>query len=98
MDVVTGRRILIAGASAGIGAALVRALAARGDTVFACARRADALSAVTEGDTRARSRVCDVRSHFSYASAIDRAAPCGLMPREAAGGVGPQQTAGRARS
>jgi len=60
MSPMTGRRILIAGASAGIGAALVRALAARGDTVFACARRADALSAVTEGDTLARSRVCDV--------------------------------------
>jgi 3-oxoacyl-[acyl-carrier protein] reductase len=55
-----GRRVLIAGASAGIGGALVRALASRGDTVFACARRAEALRAVTENDTRARSRVCDV--------------------------------------
>ncbi len=54
------RRILIAGASAGIGAALVRALAADGHEVFACARRAEALRAVTERDTVARSRVCDV--------------------------------------
>ena len=60
MTAAAHRRILIAGASAGIGAALVRALAARGDSVFACARRAHALSEVTEGDTLARSRVCDV--------------------------------------
>ncbi len=60
MNPTTGRRILIAGASAGIGAALVRALAARGDTVFACARRVGALRAVTQGDTLARSRACDV--------------------------------------
>jgi 3-oxoacyl-[acyl-carrier protein] reductase len=54
------RRILIAGASAGIGAALVRALAADGHEVFACARRANQLRAVTGGDTIARSHVCDV--------------------------------------
>lgn len=53
-------RVLIAGASAGIGAALVEALAADGNTVFACARRAEALRAATRGDTLARSRVCDV--------------------------------------
>lgn len=55
-----GRRVLVAGASAGIGAALVRALATHGDTVFACARRAQALRSVTDNDTLARSRVCDV--------------------------------------
>jgi NAD(P)-dependent dehydrogenase (short-subunit alcohol dehydrogenase family) len=55
-----GRRVLIAGASSGIGAALVTALAADGHTVFACARRADALRAVTAGDRLARSRRCDV--------------------------------------
>ena len=65
MNPTTGRRILIAGASAGIGAALVRALAARGDTVFACARRVDALRGVTEGDTVARSRACDGASSQS---------------------------------
>lgn len=53
-------RVLVAGASAGIGGALVQALAADGHTVFACARRADALRAATRGDTLARSRVCDV--------------------------------------
>ena len=51
MNPTTGRRILIAGASAGIGAALVRALAARGDTVFACARRVDAFAAVDDMPT-----------------------------------------------
>ena len=54
------QRILVAGASSGIGAALVQALAADGHRVFACARRLDALQAVTEGDTLARSRRCDV--------------------------------------
>jgi 3-oxoacyl-[acyl-carrier protein] reductase len=54
------RRILVAGASAGIGAALVRALAEDGHEVYACARRADALRAVTGDDKIARSRVCDV--------------------------------------
>lgn len=54
------RTVLIAGASAGIGAALVEALAADGYRVFACARRADALQRVTRGDTIARSRPCDV--------------------------------------
>lgn len=54
------RRILIAGASAGIGAALVPALAAEGHTLFACARRTEVLKAVTRGDTLARSRGCDV--------------------------------------
>lgn len=53
-------RVLVAGASAGIGAALVAALAADGHTVFACARRAEALKAATCGDTLACSRVCDV--------------------------------------
>jgi 3-oxoacyl-[acyl-carrier protein] reductase len=54
------RRVLIAGASAGIGAALVEALAADGHAVFACARRGDALKIATRGDALARSRVCDV--------------------------------------
>ncbi len=54
------RRVLIAGASAGIGAALVETLAADGHTLFACSRRGDALKAATRGDALARSRVCDV--------------------------------------
>ncbi len=62
MTAETGRalRILIAGASAGIGAALVQALAADGHTVLACARRVGALGTATAGDTLARSHPCDV--------------------------------------
>lgn len=54
------RRILVAGASAGIGAALVRALAGDGHRVFACARRLDRLREVTEQDRLAASTRCDV--------------------------------------
>jgi 3-oxoacyl-[acyl-carrier protein] reductase len=55
-----GRRLLVAGASAGIGAALVEALAADGHTVFACARRLDRLRMATRDDALARSLACDV--------------------------------------
>ncbi|HET7876442.1 MAG TPA: SDR family oxidoreductase [Methylomirabilota bacterium] len=53
-------RVLIAGASAGIGRGLVQALGTDGHTVFACARRAQALREATRNDALARSRVCDV--------------------------------------
>jgi 3-oxoacyl-[acyl-carrier protein] reductase len=56
----TARRILITGASAGIGAALVRALAADGHRVLACARRLDKLREVTENDRLAASMRCDI--------------------------------------
>jgi 3-oxoacyl-[acyl-carrier protein] reductase len=49
----------------------VRALASRGDTVFACARRAGALRAVTEGDTVARSRACDVGDEAQVRALLD---------------------------
>jgi len=54
------RRILVVGASAGIGAALVQVLAAEGHRVFACARRLDRLREVTDDDRLAASTRCDV--------------------------------------
>ena len=57
---MTSRHVLVAGASAGIGAALVRALAADGETVYACARRVDALARVTEDGRLAHFHGCDV--------------------------------------
>ena len=88
------RRILVAGASAGIGAALVRALAADGHEVFACARRADALQAVTARDTIARSRVCDVgdeeqvRALYAWVSATAPALDGLIVAAGAFGAIG----------
>lgn len=88
------RRILIAGASAGIGAALVRTLAADGHEVFACARRADALRAVTGNDTIARSRVCDVgdeeqvRALYAWVSATGPALDGLIVAAGAFGAIG----------
>ncbi|HUG36053.1 MAG TPA: SDR family oxidoreductase [Candidatus Limnocylindrales bacterium] len=89
------RRILIAGASAGIGAALVRALAADGHEVFACARRAHQLRAVTGGDTIARSQVCDVgdeeqvRALYAWVSARTPALDGLIVAAGAFGAIGP---------
>jgi 3-oxoacyl-[acyl-carrier protein] reductase len=68
---VSGRTVLVAGASAGIGAALVRALGADGDRVFACARRGDALARVTRDDTLARSRVADVTDEAQVRALVE---------------------------
>lgn len=52
-----GRRVLVTGASSGIGAALARDLAAQGATVGICARRTDLLDAVLE-DCRRHAPEC----------------------------------------
>jgi 3-oxoacyl-[acyl-carrier protein] reductase len=51
---------VLSGGSSGIGAELVKALAADGHQVYVCARRQDRLDEVTEHDTRAKGFVCDV--------------------------------------
>lgn len=66
----TPQRILVAGASAGIGAALVRALAADGHHVYACARRLDRLRAVTEDDRLAHSTRCDVSQEADVSALV----------------------------
>jgi NAD(P)-dependent dehydrogenase (short-subunit alcohol dehydrogenase family) len=53
-------RIILTGGSSGIGAALVRALASDGHTLFVCARRAERLKEVTHGYPLALSHACDV--------------------------------------
>jgi len=53
-------RVVVTGGSSGIGAEIVKALAADGHRVYTCARRRDRLDAVTRGDTIARGFVCDV--------------------------------------
>jgi NAD(P)-dependent dehydrogenase (short-subunit alcohol dehydrogenase family) len=53
-------RIMICGASSGIGARLARAMADDGHRVFICARRAERLAAVRNGSTSIETFVCDV--------------------------------------
>lgn len=53
-------RIVISGASTGIGAKLVEALATDGHMLFVCARRGAFLDLVTRGQTVAQGRACDV--------------------------------------
>src|SRR6185312_6409418 len=53
-------RVVVAGASSGIGAELARALARDGHRLFICARRADRLSEVARDLPNIRTYVCDV--------------------------------------
>jgi 3-oxoacyl-[acyl-carrier protein] reductase len=59
-DVRRSLRVVITGGSSGIGAEIVKALAADGHQIYTCARRKDRLDAVTQNDTIARGFICDV--------------------------------------
>ena len=71
----TGRRALITGASAGIGAALAQALAARGDDLVLVARRRERLEEMQKTLTSENGVSVDVlRTDLSSAEDLDRVA------------------------
>lgn len=69
---IEGRRVVITGASSGIGRALALEMGAKGARLLLCSRRLDRLNAAAEtivaryqGDSRPLVVECDVRSHES---------------------------------
>jgi NADP-dependent 3-hydroxy acid dehydrogenase YdfG len=72
---LAGRRVLITGASGGIGAAVARAVSAAGATVALLARRADRLSSLaSELGDGATAIPCDVTDDGALRVAVNRAA------------------------
>ena len=63
-------RIVISGASSGIGARLAQALAADGHHVFICARRADRLASVAREFSAIETFVCDVSDDWQVKNFI----------------------------
>ncbi len=81
---LAGRRALITGASAGIGAALAEGFAARGATVGICARRADRLGEVLE---RCRAHAPASRSWTIDLADLDGVAGFALQADDELGGI-----------
>jgi 3-oxoacyl-[acyl-carrier protein] reductase len=65
-------RIVLTGASSGIGAALTTALAEDGHQLFVCARRLDRLNQVTRDNTLARGWACDVSDEGQVKRFLER--------------------------
>ncbi len=84
-------RIVITGASSGIGAALAQALAGDGHKVFICARRADRLNAVAAASPSITAHVCDVSDEqqvAGFAKAVSTRADAVDVLINCAGGFG----------
>ncbi len=72
---IAGKRVLVTGASSGLGAHMARMLAANGATVAAAARRVSALEALArQGDGRILAVAMDVTDQDSVAGGVARAA------------------------
>jgi NAD(P)-dependent dehydrogenase (short-subunit alcohol dehydrogenase family) len=65
-------RIVLTGASSGIGAALTRSLAEDGHQLFVCARRLDRLNQVTQDNTLALGWACDVSDEAQVKRFLER--------------------------
>jgi NAD(P)-dependent dehydrogenase (short-subunit alcohol dehydrogenase family) len=81
---VNGKRVLVTGASAGIGAALAIGFAERGATVGICARRADRLADVLDA---CRRHAPDSRSWVTDLADLDGVTPFAEEADDALGGI-----------
>lgn len=85
------RTALVSGATSGIGLAVTRAMAARGDRVFICARNADNLALTVkelrEEGLEVSGSPCDVRSpeevHAFVAAAVEQYGPVDVLVNNA---------------
>ena len=75
---LAGRRALVTGASGGLGAAIVRRLAAEGMTVVATGRRREVLDSLA-ADTGARVLVCDLADRSGLRPVLEEAASVDVL-------------------